>query len=991
MLWLGDFATVQDAPQQDSTDAFVPPIRKRLRQWEADNKLPMPRAMPSDNGPAGQPRNTLTRARIPDDLEVAGQEPRSELDQPLPDRDGSLETLSPPTDFKAGDLIEMYEDGDRVALLAVCLGHFNDMYHFYTATGKWHPTPRVSTHFIVKNFVEEKELEPVLAKLPEELTPETLQAVKQLKLGPDRTSGAGLLKKMAKFKELTEVVLQKYATRFENAHETLAQSDERYFTLEQIASRLMSKNGLPNTNPVIPPTTLYAVHRTVVGDDVGFKLLGNLGNSRTWLYEITSPEDVSLINNMQTLVRLFTDTPGKVGTPLSDLTSSQLSESQLGRFILKAREAIDQSRQSREWTPHGVLGPATRSRRPASTNWSGVDLRVLHFMHLWAGYNQFALSSRFHWIGSAILRATARYKDSEYLSMTTGWTFLQEIGYITPWDIRARYTRRLPGVTPSRESGYTRITLGPGGVSTYFTPDPFIGKRKEWTGHRVFAIDSKDTVDIDDAVSIEATETPGEHWVHVHVADPASRIRPQSALGKRAQLVPLNLYLSGHDSNIWGVGNEVQKLFSLGPNAPCLTFSGKLNEQGRLLEYKITPGKLHDYIYMTPAEANAAVGFEEPRQPPKWSAAENFVVGKLPANKAENRKMTSAAELQPEDLESLKTLYRLGHALRQRRLAKGAMPVFPLRPNAKAYFNETSMKEVPPGLIDSDGDPTINISWDQGGESPMVSNTMTLAGEIAARWCSDRKIPIPYVTQPNAARNLEQLKPYSETVYSILLRGEEPTPEQSAHLQRLMGADDMSTRPGSHFLMGLDCYAKVTSPLRRYSDLVAHWQIESALAQEAETGKVAEQKLPFSRAELDKEVFPWLRLRQRVIRRLGSWVGNQAYMLQALVRAWKFPAEGDSRLPETFKFKVVAEAGGRKVILGSLDWFGLKARMLPDGLGDLGLRVADIRGGDVFEVKLKDVNVHQDDVFVEVVGKVRVQADAVPAPVLEEVVAKAKL
>lgn len=934
--------------------------------------------MPTDKGDAGKPRNLLTRSRNIDEVGMNQEDGKDDLAEPLSDTDGSPVLLPPPSDFQAGDLIELQENGDRIALMAVCLAFINGTYHFYTATGRWVPLTTVSTHFVVKKFVSDAELEPVVEKLPKgDVSAETLRAMRDLKMGPDRVSGAQLLRRMARFQEQSEVVLQRFATRFEKAHETLAQGKERYLTLDQIATRLMGKeSALRPSNSLITPPALYAVHRTVIGDDVGFRLLGTLGNARTWLFEITAPEDVALINNMQILVRLFTDIPGKVDTPLPELTTAQLSQSQLGRFILKARQAIDHSRRTRKWTPHGMLSPATKPGSPGSTKWTEVDLSILHFMHLWAGYDQFSLSSRFHWIGSAILRATARYKDSEYLSMSTGWTFLQELGYIAPWDIHARYISRLPDIKPSREGGFTRMTLGPDDLSTDLSADPFDGKRKEWTDHPVFAIDSRDTTDIDDAVSIEAAETPGEHWIHVHVADPASRIRPKSALGKHAQLVPLNLYLSGHDSNIWGVGNEVQELFSLGPNKPCLTFSGKVNEQGDLLEYKITPGKLHDYIFMTPAEANAAVGYEDSRRPPPWSTTSQFTVGKLPAQKAENRKMTTAAELRPEDSESLKTLHRLALAIRTRRLAKGAMPVFALRPNVKAYFGETSMEETPSGLLNCNGDPTISIDWDQGNETPMVTNAMTLAGEIAARWCADRKIPIPYVTQPFAEKNLETLKPYSEKVYAGLLRGEEPDYEESRRLRALVGSDEISARPGPHFLMGLDCYAKVTSPLRRYTDLVAHWQILNALAQEAETGKVAERRLPFHRGGLEREVLPWLKLRQRVIRRLGNVGGRDGYLLQALLRAWRFPAEGDSRLPETLRLRVrYVQGGHQRAAAGTLDWFGVDARMGPEGLAALGVKLGDIRRDDVFEVRLLDVNVHQGEVLVAAVAKVNYQAD----------------
>lgn len=966
------FATVQETPQAGSKDDFVPKIRQQLRRWEAENEVPAPRGLATDYGGPGKARNVLTRPRHLDELRL-DEGDGADLEQPLPDSDSFLDLLPPPSDFKAGDLIELSGDGDRVPILAICLGNFHGIYHFYTITGKWHPTPKASSNFVVKGFVGAQYLQPIIDKLPKEALPfETLRAMKDLKMGPDRESGGVLLRTMLKFQERAEADVQRYATRLENAHEILAKHD-RYLTLTQAANTLIDRPSKEGHNNRIADHTLFAVHRTIMTNDVGFRLVGALGSTRKTVYETTPPEDVTLVHNMQTLVRLFTDIPEKMKTSLSGLGADVLKQSQIGRFILKARGAIDQSRRYRDWTPHGTLSPAKKPRPLLKSQWTDIDLSILHFMHLWAGYDQFSLSSSFQTIGSTLLRALGRYKDSEFLSASTGWTFLQEVGYLTPWEIHSRYTQRIPGVTVSRKTGFERVQLGPDGISACLTTDRFAGKRRMWTDHRVFAIDAQATVDIDDAVSIEKTDNPDEHWIHVHVADPASRIQHDSSLGRRAHLLPLNLYLSGHQSNIWGVGSEVQELFSLGPDKPCLTFSGRVNKDGELLEYTVTPGQLKDVIFITPEEVNHAVGFEDPRGPPAWSSTESFQVGRAPPKKPDNRKMVTASELRQDELESLKALHRLAITIRDRRLAKGSVPLFPLRAEARASFDDTSVDGSSSGLMACNGDPSISIGWDVGSEAPLVTNTMVLAGEIAARWCADRKIPIPFVKQPGAERNSELLKAYTERVYyPALLRGERPSLDQARQFYDLVGPDEVSTRPGPHFVLGVDAYAKVTSPLRRYSDLVAHWQIEHALLQDSgEGGKGPVQNLPFHERSLDASVFPWMLLRQRIIRRLGNVDGNYAYMHQALLRAWKYPSEHDSRLPDTFRF--TARRAGPESITGWLDWFGLDVRMAPDGLGRLGVRVGDIRMGDVFEVKLKDINVHVGEVLVEAVARASAQ------------------
>lgn len=956
------------------------PIRQRLKRWQDENQVEAPPSLPLDMSDSGVPRNSGTRARIANEsiLDRATAEVTTDLQ--IIDRDGVVD-LPPPTTFAAGDILEYREESDRygIPVVAVCLGYIHNHYHFYTANGLWVVARGQDTRFIHHNFASEAEMRPLIEMLPKgNLSRESMKKMRRQGQGPDRVAGAALLRKMNQFLEASDEMLQKYATRFEKAHELVSEGAERYLTLEQIKQRLLEKDDLKLPTPA---HVLYAVHRTVMADDVGFRIAGNLNYSSTstWLFEITTREDVSLIQNMQTLVRLFTDLPGRLNTPLSSLTNSQLNQSQLGRFIVRARAAIDESRKARDWTPYGMLGPAKEQRSATAQAWTNVDTSILQFMLLWSGYDQFGSSSRLHWIGSAILRATGKYKDVEYLSPSTAWTFLQEVGYITPWELRERYIQRVPGATISRQGGFVPFQLGQEGIRPYLTRDVFDGKRHDWASLKAFAIDSKSTLDIDDAVSIEATEAPDEHWIHIHVADPASRIRHQNALGERASLTPLTLYLKGHYSNIWGVEHEVQDLFSLAPNRPCLTFSGLVNDEGELLQHKITPAKLQEFIYMTPEDANQAAGVIEEEPRPESTA--DFVVGEAIEESPATRKMTSPSELQPEDLSSLQTLYRLADACRQKRLAKGATPKWPAQAKVEAFFHNTSIKQAMHGLMTCNGDPTFKITWDNN-QSNMIASTMVLAGEIAARWCADRAVPVPYLSQPDSEKNKEALKAYTENFYyPLLIKGEE-TPEHMDNLLQLVGQSKLSTKPARHFFMGVDMYTKVTSPLRRYSDLLTHWQIESALVQEMDQGKVVVSKLPFSRHTLDQDILPWLRLRQTLIQRTmsrGAWKG---YGTQALVRAWKYRVAGQSVLPETFKLTVLrvdqdasAAQGRRKFIRGNLDWFNLKVWVVAEGLGKLGLNVKDVRAGDMLEVKLADINAHLGDVYVEAVSKISVQKD----------------
>ncbi len=102
----------------------------------------------------------------------------------------------------------------------------------------------------------------------------------------------------------------------------------------------------------------------------------------------------------------------------------------------------------------------------------------------------------------------------------------------------------------------------------------------------------------------------------------------------------------------------------------------------------------------------------------------------------------------------------------------------------------------------------------------LVQELMILAGEAAARWAFERNLPFPYATQdpplsPKAAGSGE---------------GPSSSLAQNFARRRSMRASIVSATCSAHAGLGLSFYSQVTSPLRRYQDLLAHYQIHSVLA-----------------------------------------------------------------------------------------------------------------------------------------------------------------
>ncbi|KAI1336829.1 hypothetical protein F5Y15DRAFT_196313 [Xylariaceae sp. FL0016] len=938
-------------------------IRERLRKWEEENPATN-ESIVVDDAPEGGLSNSFTR---PQNVSMA----QLESSTPVFDGDELGDLRSDSTAIKAGDLVEISSDNSRRPMLAVSLGRVNGYENYYTNSGKWFAALGIRTLFRVSNFADMKDLEPVIAEIPTgEVSVETLNEMQDLGQGPSRMAGAGLLQKMTAFAQDAEVVYQDNAGTLDASSSFIGDTEKhRYLTLHEIAELL-----LPDTHKMgevkgtsedrlnkFSPQSLYAVHRAIMQDEVFFRPLKDTGHRKYYLFEVSPLNEVNLVREMELWVRGYLARRArrsKQGERNGD------DYKQFNKFIANAQRAIDQSRERREWSETGIIGPSSGSA-PAAHVWSAADEKVLRFMEIWAGYGKFPKHSRLQTLGSAILRALGRYQDANLLSTGTGWTFLQEVGWIPPWEIPARYSVRFPEVEIKRGGGYTRPFNGL--LEEDLNEDALSVIRKPLENVTAYCIDDIEAMEIDDAVSLERTENPDESWIHVHVADPASAIKPETPLAKYAELIPETIYLPGHFEPMLPE-NLSRENFSLGSNRPCLTFSALVKADGRVLEHKITAGSLKDVVYMTYEDAALAIG--ESQNAPKVEGTEAALeLGSASRTKVVNREMTKPSELTDRQKYDLVILSQLGKVIQAQRLEKGATPFFQPRPSARASFDSVTQK-ASNGYISTSGDPAIHIAYSHRSATDLVENAMKLGNEIAARWCAERSIPIPYRTQPHAyAQGPELVLQYARDVINPLLNaGIRPSDSQMRHMRALLGADEVRTTPGFHFTLGVEMYTKATSPLRRFADLIVHWQIEAALLEEHRLGRslagCAEQSLdflPYSKERLDR-LLPMLRLREQQARTLSNVDGMDQWILQALARAWRF---GEAPLPPTFRFAVVHVAGRRQV-LGTLNWFDRRAFLRPDALNDV-VRMADIRVGDVFEVKLKDVNVHGKTILVEAV------------------------
>ncbi len=156
----------------------------------------------------------------------------------------------------------------------------------------------------------------------------------------------------------------------------------------------------------------------------------------------------------------------------------------------------------------------------------------------------------------------------------------------------------------------------------------------------------------------------------------------------------------------------------------------------------------------------------------------------------------TADQLLEEEEEELVALQRITQKLFQRRMEAGAFFV----PRPERVIRVTREKE-------------INI-YKRDRESPsqkIVSELMILANSLAALFMKEKGIPAIYRSQ---AEPRDKIPPISKF-----------DPLQAYRLRRIMNRVEVSTRPLRHAGLGVEAYLTLTSPIRRFYDLLVEQQI----------------------------------------------------------------------------------------------------------------------------------------------------------------------
>ncbi|XP_021759239.1 ribonuclease II, chloroplastic/mitochondrial-like isoform X1 [Chenopodium quinoa] len=327
-------------------------------------------------------------------------------------------------------------------------------------------------------------------------------------------------------------------------------------------------------------------------------------------------------------------------------------------------------------------------------------------------------------------------------------------------------------------------------------------RRKDLTHLKVYAIDVDEADELDDALSAARLQD-GRIKVWIHVADPTCLVRPGSNLDKEAMSRGTTIFLPTATYPMFPERLAMEGM-SLKQGTKCntMTVSVVLHSDGSITEHSVENTIIRPTYMLTYESASELLHLNLEEEP-------------------ELKILSEAAAL------------RL-HWRRQ----QGAV--------------DTSMIEARVKVANPDDpEPQINLYVENQADPAMrlVSEMMILCGEVVATFGSCNNIPLPYRGQPQS--NIDV------STFSHLPEG----PVRSAALVKTMRAAEYDFRkPIRHGVLGVPGYVQFTSPIRRYMDLLAHYQVKSFIRGDAP---------PFSAGQLEG-IASIVNMQHRVARKLFS-------------------------------------------------------------------------------------------------------------------------
>ena len=332
-----------------------------------------------------------------------------------------------------------------------------------------------------------------------------------------------------------------------------------------------------------------------------------------------------------------------------------------------------------------------------------------------------------------------------------------------------------------------------------------LNNREDLRGLKIFTIDSAESKDLDDAVSVERRENG--YLLGVHIADVSHYIKGNSALDKEAMLRGTSIYYA--DKVIPMLPKEISNgICSLNPGENRLTLSAfiELDNYGEMQSYRFCKSVIRSRVKGVYTEINSILD------------------GSADA---------AVREKYSEVIDEIPLMDELADKLIAKRMRRDSPEI------------ETTESKL---IIDENGVCCGVAPRERGKSERIIEEFMLTANEAAAKLAREKQVPFVYrihEAPPEAKTealheilpkfgfecpHFTDFKPAHAAKILEQSRGTDKYEAINLLVLRSMAKAKYSVDPAGHFGLVLEDYAHFTSPIRRYPDLAIHRIITDILA-----------------------------------------------------------------------------------------------------------------------------------------------------------------
>jgi ribonuclease R len=336
-------------------------------------------------------------------------------------------------------------------------------------------------------------------------------------------------------------------------------------------------------------------------------------------------------------------------------------------------------------------------------------------------------------------------------------------------------------------------------LSKHGIPSDEHDRRLDLRKRVIFTIDSADTKDIDDAISVKKVN--GGWELGVHIADVSHYVKRDTALDAEAFTRGTSIYYA--DGVIPMLPKALSNgICSLNPNEDRLAFSClmRLDEKGKLGLFQFRKTIIRSRVKGVYSEINRILS----------SDRENI----------EDDLKTKYDGL----FETIYNMDELAEILINRRQKRGAPEI------------ETDEAKV---IFGSDGVCVDIKKRERGRSERIIEELMLIANTAAAKLAKEQEIPFVYRVHEKPPE--QKVKDLSDFLLHVGIKptSENPTPKEMSKILeavadepikpavnmmvlRTMSKAKYDSEPLGHYGLAIEDYAHFTSPIRRYPDLAIH-------------------------------------------------------------------------------------------------------------------------------------------------------------------------